>query len=576
MNTSKNSGIDSFLIALHNNPSIDPHKKSQLADSIFQLSTRLNLPCQQLRSRIEQSYSLDEIGLSDSALVQLLWVNSNLQSKCGPEIQWMLFNGLTYVYLTLGENQKVDSLTAITRAAGKYSGDEPNWILGILMNGAIALAYEGKMEEATQLLHYILAESRRLNEPKFVQKSLVNLATIKGNIEDQDSFYYYLELAAANLRSTGEKDTYMSLQINLAVMDMDNKHYERAILRLDSVDMMERGSNNLQIRADVLYNRASVAGRQQQFKKAYDFLDKYITVHDSVLNQDRVKAVTEMQEKYESVKKTNQIQKLQVENLDATLQNERVRAARNRYLYLGGGLLLLAIGIYSRLHYVRKSRAVIQHEKDISEGLLLNILPASVAEELKAKGYADARQFEQATILFSDFADFTSLASTLTPAELVQEINTCFRAFDEITTTHGLEKIKTIGDAYMAASSIPETNEATAAHVVLAAIDMQAFINNRFTERTAQNLKAFQMRVGIHTGPVVAGIVGVKKFQYDIWGDTVNTASRLETNCEVRRINISDATYQLVRNLPNFTFTERGAIDVKGKGAMEMYYVDRK
>ena len=163
-----------------------------------------------------------------------------------------------------------------------------------------------------------------------------------------------------------------------------------------------------------------------------------------------------------------------------------------------------------------------------SDELLLNILPAEVAEELKAKGHADAKHFDTVTILFTDFKGFTEASEKLTPQELVEELNTCFKAFDHIITARGIEKIKTIGDAYMCAGGLPDPKTSSPADVVHAALEMQTFMTSRKAERDAQGKPAFEMRVGIHTGPVVAGIVGVKKFQYDIWGDTVNTASRME------------------------------------------------
>ena len=262
-----------------------------------------------------------------------------------------------------------------------------------------------------------------------------------------------------------------------------------------------------------------------------------------------------------------------MDKLDATLKTERIANARNRYLYVGIFFLLGAIGIYTRLQYVHKSRTAIQKEKDISEGLLLNILPASVAEELKQKGYAEAMHFDISTILFSDFKGFTTISETLTAAQLVEEINVCFKAFDEIITKYGIEKIKTIGDSYMAAAGIPANNTASVSDTVHAAIEMQDFIMARIEERTQMQLPSFQMRIGLHTGPVVAGIVGVKKFQYDIWGDTVNIASRMESSGVVGKVNISETTYQHVKDNPGLEFTPRGKIAAKGKGEMEMYFV---
>ena len=224
---------------------------------------------------------------------------------------------------------------------------------------------------------------------------------------------------------------------------------------------------------------------------------------------------------------------------------------------------------------VHERTAELRHEKERSDQLLLNILPHEVAEELKDSGEAAAKHFDVVTILFTDFKGFTEASEKMSPQELVAELNTCFKAFDGIITTRGIEKIKTIGDAYMCASGLPDPKTSSPADVVHAALEMQAFMTSRKVERDAQGLPAFEMRVGIHTGPVVAGIVGVKKFQYDIWGDTVNTASRMESSGQVGQVNISESTHALVKNDPGFAFSPRGKVQAKGKGELEMYFVSK-
>jgi class 3 adenylate cyclase len=233
----------------------------------------------------------------------------------------------------------------------------------------------------------------------------------------------------------------------------------------------------------------------------------------------------------------------------------------------------LAGGLWSRLRYVRRSRAAIQQQMAVADGLLLNILPASVASELKSSGSARARQYPQATILFSDFQDFTFISSHMDPERLVSEVNTYFKAFDAITRHYGLEKIKTIGDAYMAAAGLDEISRATAVDAVRAALAMQAYVHLRTEEMLRQGMPVFEMRLGLHSGNVIAGVVGDSKFQYDLWGDTVNTASRMEGLGETGRVNISDSTYQLVRHEPAFSFHARGHLEVKGKGQMQLYFV---
>ncbi|WP_367392955.1 adenylate/guanylate cyclase domain-containing protein [Lewinella sp. LCG006] len=189
----------------------------------------------------------------------------------------------------------------------------------------------------------------------------------------------------------------------------------------------------------------------------------------------------------------------------------------------------------------------LEAEKEKSEELLLNILPAELAQELKENGFAKAKRHERVTVMFSDFKGFTAISEQLEPEQLVAEIDLCFRAFDEITERHGLEKIKTIGDAYLMVGGISQKAEDQARRVVMAALEIQEFMKAIAVERKLHNRHFFEARIGIHTGPLVAGIVGIKKFAYDIWGDTVNIASRMETNGVVGEVNLSETTYDLVK-----------------------------
>jgi adenylate cyclase len=211
----------------------------------------------------------------------------------------------------------------------------------------------------------------------------------------------------------------------------------------------------------------------------------------------------------------------------------------------------------------------LKKERDRSESLLLNILPAEVAEELKNKGTADAKLFDNVTVLFTDFKSFTTISERLTPQELVDELNVCFSAFDEIMGRYNIEKIKTVGDAYLAVSGLPLANNSHALDVIRAGIEIREFTKKR---KQLLGHSTFDIRIGVHSGSVVAGIVGVKKFAYDIWGDTVNTAARMEQNSESGKINISETTFQLVKE--NFNCVYRGEIEAKNKGKMRMYFVN--
>lgn len=566
---------DSTLHALYDDQVLDAGTKSLLSDSLFNIYSRYHQDCNQINARILQATQLDNQGLSDSALTILYWTNTRYNEvKCDSDVLMSLYRNLTNVYLSLGELERVDSIStkAIRLWNPKWKDKDPR--LAILNNWAIALVQMEDDVKASITFHQAYREAIEDYNSEYIQIALNNLGSLKGFEGDLDSAYYFLQEAKRFALQEKNSDNLMSLLINLANVESERGNHADAFRLLDSAYVLADTLNSLEKMAKVQIARSSIFAILHDYKRAYTFLNEYITLNNQYLDEERVKAVTEMMEKYESEKKARQIQQLQVDNLDAALKNERITKTRNHYIYLGSGILLVALGLWWRLTYVHKSKRAIQHEKDISEGLLLNILPASVADELKLNGHAEARNFPAATILFSDFKSFTNISETLSAEDLVSELNVCFRAFDEIMSKHGLEKIKTIGDAYMAAASVPATNTATAVEAVKAGLEMQEFIRSRKSIRDEQQQVGFQMRVGIHSGPVVAGIVGVKKFQYDVWGDTVNIANRMETNSEIGQVNISEATYQLVQDYPEFSFIPRGLIEAKGKGEMQMYFVE--
>ena len=211
----------------------------------------------------------------------------------------------------------------------------------------------------------------------------------------------------------------------------------------------------------------------------------------------------------------------------------------------------------------------IAKEKKKSEILLLNILPAETATELKRSGKVAAIKFDPVTVLFTDFVEFTKFAEHVPPEQLVQSIDFYFRAFDEITTKYNLEKIKTIGDSYMCACGIPTINHTHARSIINAAKEMIAFVEKALS--SDDGLIHFQIRIGVHTGPVVAGIVGMKKWQYDIWGDTVNIASRMEAMSSQGRINLSETTYTEIKD--EFACEHRGEMAVKNHDSINMYFL---
>jgi len=247
---------------------------------------------------------------------------------------------------------------------------------------------------------------------------------------------------------------------------------------------------------------------------------------------------------------------------------------RNIFIISAAFLIVGAIGLFRRIAFVRKAKTAIEHEKNRSDKLLLNILPPEIAKELKQNGKAEARKFDEVSILFTDFKGFTKISEDLGAEELVKRINYYFMVFDTICGKYGIEKIKTIGDSYMAAGGLPVQRDYSTKKTVLAGLEMAEFMRSSKIKCESEGKIPFEMRTGIHTGPVIAGIVGVAKFQYDVWGDTVNTASRIENSGEVGKVNISRSTYEIIKDDPAFKFHSRGKVKAKGKGDIEMWFVE--
>ncbi len=233
-------------------------------------------------------------------------------------------------------------------------------------------------------------------------------------------------------------------------------------------------------------------------------------------------------------------------------------------------LALLAVGLFGRYRYIRNTNRIISEEKKRSDGLLLNILPKDTAEELISHGHVKAKKYNSVTVMFTDFLGFTRYADDLPPEELVKAVDYYFSRFDQIIERHGLEKIKTVGDAYLCAGGLPDPSIDHPERIIRAAFDIIDLVKK--AKYDENDLTRFDVRIGISTGPVVAGVVGSMKFAYDIWGDTVNCASRMETNSEPMRINVSQYTFELVKD--KFDFTPRGEIEVKNKGKMRMYFAE--
>lgn len=343
--------------------------------------------------------------------------------------------------------------------------------------------------------------------------------------------------------------------------DMARKECGKALRVAESLGVLSEITDA----CDCLYRAYKGLGMDEM---ALTYFERHSVLQDS-LAKDETKLQLQVMEFRNQVKEDSVKREAEKTALALTHQKQltKGKGTRNLYLSMGIVLILVAGGLYMLFHKARESRKA-------TDEVLLNILPASIAEELMKTGKVEAQEFGNVTILFTDIVGFTQVSARLPPQQLMDALNEIYSYFDEIMSKYGIEKIKSIGDAYMAAGGLPVSNEITVKNTVLAALEIQDFMHKRKEIRKQKGLTAFDMRVGVHTGPVVAGIIGVKKFHYDVWGDTVNTANRMETNGEAGRVNISSSTYEFIKDDPDFIFEQRTKIPVKGKGEMQMYFVN--
>ena len=445
--------------------------------------------------------------------------------------------------------------------------------------------YQAMEQYETAIVYYnqSIAIDQAIGDSVAITHVYNNLGTVYTAMEDYDTAYSFHQMALDLSLASGYQHG-----ICLAYVGMGNIHQQRGAYRQAiryhqqalALAMEAEVALPRQQAAHALYEIFQKTGR---FKEALAMHELFVEIRDSLDSEKNQREVLRHRYMYEYDKQAaaDSIRQRDEDMIQAALlKAEQMKAekSRQRNWFLFGGLflaLLFLAYVFNRYRVTSQQKEVIEQEKKRSEELLLNILPVEIARELRDKGVAEARQMDHVTVMFTDFKGFTTIAEQLSPKDLVKEINVCFSAFDQIVKRHGVEKIKTIGDAYMAAGGLPVSNGTHPVDVVKAAIGIVEFMEQHNAEKKANGEPYFEIRVGIHSGPVVAGIVGLNKFQYDIWGDTVNTASRMESSSEIGKINISGATRELVKSRKEFSFESRGKIEVKGKGELEMFFVGK-
>lgn len=310
------------------------------------------------------------------------------------------------------------------------------------------------------------------------------------------------------------------------------------------------------------------------YKQAYQYQSLLSSIQDVLYNDSTAQKINNLQFDFEMQKKQVQIDLLTKDKDLRDLELRRQKVVTNALIV--GVALIFIIGfiIYRNYRAKVETNKLLDRQKAEIERLLLNILPTEVAHELQKNGFATPRYYENVSVMFTDFKNFTILADRFSPQDLVAELNDCFIAFDAITQKYNLEKIKTIGDAYMCAGGIPTANDTHPVDIIKASREIQEYILLVNQKRIEKGVEPWHLRIGVHSGPIVAGVVGKTKYAYDIWGSTVNIANRMESNGEPGQVNISSATYEQIKH--KFACTYRGKIYAKNVGEVDMYFVDHE
>ncbi len=439
-----------------------------------------------------------------------------------------------------------------------------------LNNIGIVNYFSKNYEEA---LKYYLQSSKireKLDDKKGLAKALNNLGMAYTELKQYDkALEYYLDSVKLR-REIHDKDKSEMANIhnNIGLLYMIQKNYDKALEYLEKAREVAKKLEAKELIRENYDFLSKLYSAKNDYKQALAYYKQASEVKWSIYTEDSQKAVADMQAQYETEKKEKALELLKKDNDIQRLALDRQEVVRNSLI--GGFTLvfILALVLYNRYRMKQIANTKLEAEKAKSDKLLLNILPVRVANDLKETGKTEPESFENVTVYFSDVVGFTNMSSNLEPKVLIDELNDIFTAFDNILEDYQCERVKTIGDAYLCVCGMPDENPHHAENIVKSAIRIIQYLR----ERNKTSEIDWRVRIGIHTGKVVGGVVGVKKYIYDVFGDTINTASRMESNSEPMKINISETTYQIVKD--KFKVIPRGALSVKGKGEMQMYFVE--
>lgn len=433
---------------------------------------------------------------------------------------------------------------------------------------------EGNQKEAKANLSLAEKQSKKLG---ITPDKLMQLRSLKMAYQKSEEANAKSKQEIERAKQEFERDKEKYEQDKNQILEDRNKILSDKNKILSDKNKILSDKERLLLEKDVITKTISEKEKELELQKST--IKEFSTLTEiqkaQLLNQ-------ELEIKNEKLHAASITDSLKIIQQQKSIQEIRAKQQKNMAVISGiaaGLAIIICIVLLSLVKKIKRNNkeislksTLLEAEKRKSDSLLLNILPEELTQELMLKNSVEAKNFDAVTVLFTDFVGFTSIAEKLTPGSLVAELDYYFKSFDAIIDKYKIEKIKTIGDAYFVVSGLPIINDNHPVQIINAAFEILLFVEQEKVTRIANNVPYFDIRIGINTGPVVAGIVGNKKFAYDIWGDTVNTGSRMEQNAETNTINISAATFQKIKNI--FPTIYRGSLPVKNKGSIDMYFID--
>jgi class 3 adenylate cyclase len=523
-----------------------------------------------------------------------------------------MLNNIGVIYSVQGDYEKALANYLESLKIAEQSGDKIRIVTALNNVGA---TYGLKPETYDKALKYYLQalpKSEEIKDANSIGKASVNIGEIYSNIGNSELALSYIKKSLKAFEDSKDevsipyaynalaKEYYKGGKYDLALRfhnkayntakKVDNKLFmvqsllgladtymkmgnpAKSLNYYTQAETYGREINALDELKDVYHGMFTTYASIKNYSNAFKYQSLYTDIKDSLYNIETNKKLASLQFDFDLQKKQGEIDLLTKDKSLKELELQRKKLANNALAV--GLILIFIIAFIIFRNYLAKARInkLLDFQKAQIEHLLLNILPAEVAGELQQKGVSAPRHYNNVSVLFTDFKSFTMIADKMPPQELVEELNHCFIAFDNIIEKYNLEKIKTIGDSYMCAGGIPTPDDDHPFRIIKAAMEIREFIHNYNRKRAEQGLPVWDIRIGIHVGPVVAGVVGKKKYAYDIWGSTVNIASRMESNGEPGQINVSAATCEIIKD--KYICKHRGKVYAKNVGEIDMYFIE--